>query len=585
MATIRAALPVPASAGGQSKAATSKWEDSDSDSDAAAPSAPAPPVYGRRIGWAPKSIQDYGKGGAYPELINIKQYPLDMARPGAAASKSNALSLTTDSQGRADYDVILGAGVGGRIVHSKLSDYREKDVDGETFAPRPSEEEKREAAERTGNALGQLVEKKLKAYAPRLDKSGRPGDASFVRYTPQSTDAAKSENGAATRIIKMVSAPVDPLEPPKFGHKKIPRGAPSPPPPVLHSPPKKVTAEEQKAWVIPPCISNWKNAKGYTIPLDKRLAADGRGVQKVTINDNFARLSEALFVADRHARENVKIRNEMAQKLVEKEKRDKEEQLRLLAQRARDQRSGVSRDNEGGAPRAGDDDDDSSSSSSSSDSDSSDSDSSSSDSDDNGDKHDSAEKRDAIRRERAKARAREVRKQADGGSSRHVSEKIDLKKAQPTATHRSGETLFDERLFNQTAGISSGFGAEDGYSIYDKKLFTGSSDSVYRPKKSGGDAGEVYERMVASRAAHQGFSGTDGGGGGGGDGGPVKFEKQKEDDFEALLGGAPPASRKREAMHEQRGTMHAAGAGRREDYSSHDGRRIDFQEEKRSRRD
>jgi hypothetical protein len=60
--------------------------------------------------------------------------------------------------------------------------------------------------------------------------------------------------------------------------------------------------------MIPPCISNWKNAKGYTIPLDKRLAADGRGVQKITINDNFARLSEALFVADRHARSEVKIR-------------------------------------------------------------------------------------------------------------------------------------------------------------------------------------------------------------------------------------------------------------------------------------
>jgi SNW domain-containing protein 1 len=50
----------------------------------------------------------------------------------------------------------------------------------------------------------------------------------------------------------------------------------------MHSPPRKVSAEEQANWVIPPCISNWKNAKGYTIPLDKRLAADGRGVQDVS---------------------------------------------------------------------------------------------------------------------------------------------------------------------------------------------------------------------------------------------------------------------------------------------------------------
>ena len=34
--------------------------------------------------------------------------------------------------------------------------------------------------------------------------------------------------------------------------------------------------KDQQEWKIPPCISNWKNSKGYTIPLDKRLAADGR---------------------------------------------------------------------------------------------------------------------------------------------------------------------------------------------------------------------------------------------------------------------------------------------------------------------
>lgn len=47
----------------------------------------------------------------------------------------------------------------------------------------------------------------------------------------------------------------------------------------MHSPPRNITAKDQADWKIPPCISNWKNAKGYTIPLDKRLAADGRGLQ------------------------------------------------------------------------------------------------------------------------------------------------------------------------------------------------------------------------------------------------------------------------------------------------------------------
>ena len=43
----------------------------------------------------------------------------------------------------------------------------------------------------------------------------------------------------------------------------------------MHSPPRAVSVKDQQDWKIPPCISNWKNQHGYTIPLDKRLAADG----------------------------------------------------------------------------------------------------------------------------------------------------------------------------------------------------------------------------------------------------------------------------------------------------------------------
>lgn len=44
------------------------------------------------------------------------------------------------------------------------------------------------------------------------------------------------------------------------------------------------------------------SVQGYTIPLDKRLAADGRGLQQVHINENFAKLAEALYIADRKVR-------------------------------------------------------------------------------------------------------------------------------------------------------------------------------------------------------------------------------------------------------------------------------------------
>ena len=55
--------------------------------------------------------------------------------------------------------------------------------------------------------------------------------------------------------------PVDPMEPPKFRHKKVPRGTGSPPVPIMHSPPRAITVKDQQDWKIPPCISNWKNPK------------------------------------------------------------------------------------------------------------------------------------------------------------------------------------------------------------------------------------------------------------------------------------------------------------------------------------
>jgi SNW domain-containing protein 1 len=130
--------------------------------------------------------------------------------------------------------------------------------------------------------------------------------------------------GAKQRVIRMVEAQSDPMEPPKHALQKGVRGPPSPPVPVLHSPPRKLTVEDRQAWKIPPCISNWKNARGYTIPLDKRLAADGRGLQEVTINNKFATLSESLYVAERKAAEDLRIRNQIRKKMAMREKEDRE---------------------------------------------------------------------------------------------------------------------------------------------------------------------------------------------------------------------------------------------------------------------
>lgn len=105
--------------------------------------------------------------------------------------------------------------------------------------------------------------------------------------------------------------PVDPLDPPKFRHKKVPRATGSPPVPVMHSPPRALSVKDQQDWKIPPCISNWKNPKGYTIPLDKRLAADGRGLQTTTINEGFGKLMESLVTAENSARQAVELRSQV----------------------------------------------------------------------------------------------------------------------------------------------------------------------------------------------------------------------------------------------------------------------------------
>jgi SNW domain-containing protein 1 len=150
-------------------------------------------------------------------------------------------------------------------------------TDEDRAMERPDAEQVNDTAERTRLALERITQGKIKAAQPKhVPKNNN--ESEYIRYTPanQSADEGKQ------RIIKMTTVQEDPLEPPRFKHKKIPRGPAEPPPPVMHSPPRAATAQDQKDWMIPPCISNWKNNKGYTIPLDKRLAADGRGLQDVS---------------------------------------------------------------------------------------------------------------------------------------------------------------------------------------------------------------------------------------------------------------------------------------------------------------
>ena len=443
------------------------------------------------------------------------------------------------------YDAIARQGHNDkRIVHTSFQDLiplRQRADVGEISLDRPSEEEVAAQTEKTRDALAKLVSGAVAAQKPKNVKGIVRNDPTYVRYTPanQMGDVTPKND----RILKIVERPQDPMEPPKFKyvyvpersvrqneslltmtvfrHKKIPRGAPSPPPSIMHSPPRKLTAEDQEAWKIPPPVSNWKNPKGYTVPLDKRLAADGRGLQDVTINDKFAQFAEALFTADRHAREEVKQRAAMQQKVAERERMEKEDQLRMLAQKAREERSMAGRRTSHARSASGS----RSRSSSYSHSDSED---------------EATREREQMRRERREENEKQLRQSRMGTErrvqvlareqNRDISEKVALGLAKPT---QSSESMWDSRLFNQTSGFDTGFNEDQAY---DKPLFAAQDaiSSIYRPRTNVDDdddeeaGGKEYDKITRSSRfevlgkAKEGFKGAadaearDG---------PVQFEK------------------------------------------------------------
>ncbi|OLL21789.1 Pre-mRNA-processing protein 45 [Neolecta irregularis DAH-3] len=472
----------------------------------------AAPPYGHRAAWRPLAHDHYADGGSFPEIPAV-QYPLDMGRSHSASSGA-ALTLQLDRHGHVKYDAIASHGhAPSRIVQASFKDLvplRQRADIGDISLDRPAPDLVLAQTNKTRDALYKLVSAQLAAANPKNIPAPASNDPTFIRYTPSNQMGEPNDVNHQQRIIKLVNKHHDPMEPPKFRHKKIPRGPGSPPPPLLRSPPRKLTAAEQQDWIIPPCISNWKNPKGYTIPLDKRLAADGRGLQDVQINDNFAKLSEALFTADRHAREEVRQRAAMQQKLAQKEKATKEDHLRSLAQKARQDRLAAS-------PR--------------------------SDSDSGDEK--GARERQQLRLERRRDAERQMRMSRMGAEQklkalareqqRDISEKIALGLARPS---NDKEAMFDARLFNQSGGLDSGFKDDESYSTYDKPLFAAQAvaQSIYRPKpQQEDDDEETSLEKVTSGARFEvlgkpqkGFAASDTAQP---RDGPVQFEKDINDPF------------------------------------------------------
>lgn len=480
----------------------------------------------------PRTVADFDDGGAFPE-IPMAQYPRHMGNPhraltstssstsihnptaGSVSVNAHLLNVQINENGKVSYDAVVTGGTNAdKKVYTKHSDIvplsKNGDMPKVEHVALPSEEETNATKERTQAALQALISTQIESAKPTGSAILQASTSKNVEEKTQFVSYEADPNApgynpqCATRVIQMVQAQIDPMMPPKFKHKKVPRGPADDPVPVLHSKPAKLTKEERDAWKVPACISNWKNTRGYTIPLDKRLAADGRNLIEHSINSNFANLAESLYVAERQAREEVSMRAKVRSKLAEQEAQKREEELRNLAMQARMERGSTSdaptpttnmnttsvavkghdvhlvEESEGqgsyytGTARAPPVERKRELISSTSEDDV------------------AFQQRERLRMERKRQHERELRMENNKRPAtkleeeRDVSEKIAL--GQHTGTGGGG---VDGRLYNQEGGMDSGFGADDEYNAYSKPLFNNAATSIYKPTTSAGDSGKA----------------------------------------------------------------------------------------------
>ena len=173
------------------------------------------PPYGNRSTWIPRNVSDFGDGGAFPE-IHMAQYPLEMGRKDALGTKSKALAIQLDGEGKIKYDAIARQGHDkDKIIYSKFTDLLPAEITNEDDPSlhRPSQEEIEDTTERTRLALEKITNAKVSAALP-VRAAEKLGPAQYIRYTP-AQQGEGFNSGAQQRIIRMVEAQTDPMEPPR----------------------------------------------------------------------------------------------------------------------------------------------------------------------------------------------------------------------------------------------------------------------------------------------------------------------------------------------------------------------------------
>ena len=385
---------------------------------------------------------------------------------------------------------------------------------------RPDQKTIDENLQRTREQIERIVGIRVNSAKPSQPSNmPKHEEPTFIRYTP-SQSSSQFNSGAKARIIKMVQGQKDPIDPSYFHYKKMPSVPTEEPVPVLHEPPKKLTAKDYAAWKIPPAISNWKNNLGFTVSLDKRLAADGRGLEAPVISDRFASLANVMMNAEALGRAEIEERKHAVQKVREQQQDQTNRELAELANSSRLQARAASQ-----APSEGDN--------------TADADAARSSKALNGllsDIKRDAERDYRLNRYKGSKASLAQRSTADASS---VSKSKGM----------SSEAIYDRRLFTRDDGAPATLGNDDDYNVYTKPLFsTEHSGTLYRPvgdSDTYGISERDMERLKDTKHFHpdRGFSGTAKSSGPRTQ--PVEFQHSTAQEDDEIIHGSSRATKER----------------------------------------
>ena len=231
-------------------------------------------------------------------------------------------------------------------------------------------------------------------------------------------------------IVRIAEKKHDPFDPSRFRTRKSIEVQDDDPEPIMTTPNRKLTPEEEKYWNVPPCVSNWRNPAGNVIPLDKRVAADGRKHIQPQLSDRFAPFTRALEQTMSSINEAAHQRAMQQRQLLIKQQQEEEEKQREEIKKLREEKLKLAMK-----------------------------------------KTKEELEHDRILREHSEERKRMQRKQRDisgvVGNGRTLTSTAD--------------DILDSTLFGRNGGIDQGFNDEGMYKVYDQPLFRAPEEQTYVP--------------------------------------------------------------------------------------------------------